>query len=244
MAKPSNPPLSSPLPWQLERLHQWCLEWTIDRALQEPAPPPTAPAEPIDERAQWQPPAPLPQGCIGLLAPRDDEPDAPPLYLAMLTDPARSGWLAIPFSRFTVPATPGEMISGRPAAALRVLALWNSRSLANSLTGWVLESLTDREVAQLSRAVSAVRATGRLPADLAATGGPPLTHPDDPRRLYLHEARQAMNRYAAPPPCRLFHYPAPASSADALPRAAEDSPEYGRPGDLPPAAPPSHDKAT
>lgn len=251
MSRPNGMTLSSPSARQLAQLHQWCVEWALDGALceqavaedpdnAENAPPAAVPSPAEDICDLRRAPASLQSGTIALLAPCDDPANqgaAPPLYLAIVPDPADGSLLALPFSRFTVPATPTELTSGRTAAALRVVALWNARPITNNLHGWTLDPLTPSEIDLLVRAYRAVQETGQLPAEMAAAGGPPLTHPADPRRLYLREARAVMDHYMRPAPTRLFRYPLQTRPPEALPRAAEEAAEYGRDADPPPDAP-------
>ncbi len=227
---------TSPTPAMVARLHRWCIEWQLDRALAATVKASPSPGESNDG---WgtdltRPTADLMAGSLALLPPIEgDTGTAPPLYVMLINDPANGGLLVIPFSRFAEPATLGELLGEQKPHALRVLALWNARTLARPahLRGWTLGTVTATEIERVTRAYRSVKATGSLPSEMKGAGGPPLSHPDDPRRLYLREARRLLNRYLGQPDTHQFRYPQPESNLDALPRAAEERGKYGADGD-------------
>lgn len=227
---------SAPTPAMVARLHRWCLEWQMDRALAATL---EAPAFPGKSNDGWgtdltRPTADLMAESLALLPPLEgDTGTAPPLYIMLINDPANGGLLVIPFSRFAEPATLGELLGEQKPNALRVLALWNARTLAKPahLRGWTLGTVTATEVERVTRAYRSVKTTGSLPSEMKGEGGPPLSHPDDPRRLYLRESRRLLDRYLGQPDTNQFRYPQPESDLDALPRAAEERGKYGTDGD-------------
>lgn len=175
-----------------------------------------------------RPPEPLCPHSVALLAPLLDAPSAPPLYVMLLAPENAPGVLCIPFSRFTEPATPGELLSGLDADALRVLSLWNRRRIASAsvLSGWQMAGVASSDAARILDACDWVARTGLLPPALTRSGGPPLSHPEDPRRRYLFEARRQVDRYLGRPGATAGLYALPAPDLSALPRAAEERGVY------------------
>jgi len=219
----------SPEPWMLSRLHRWCAEWALDQAIQEPTECASyADTARPDVEACVRPAQPLRPDIIALLAPLRGEPDLPPLYVAILGVSDSDTCVCIPYGRFSEPATPGELLSGEKTPALRVLCLWNARRLASpcALCGWVVRHLSGDEKADMRKAYASVSNSAALPEELLRSGGPPLFHPEDPRRAYLHDSRALVDRYLA---CigRAATYRLPEHDHDALPRAAEDREPYG-----------------
>lgn len=237
-----------PAEWMVARLQRWCTEWALEQALREdeqgaerPATPaldhgetPTVPGMP-----EGRPAGPLSPGTVALLVPRAA---LPPQYVLLLGAFDGPGVLCIPFSRFTEPGVPGELLSGMDADGLRVLCLWNTRRIATaeSLAGWVLQSYPEKEAERVRRAYAAVAETGTLPADLVECGGPPLSHPDDPRRQYLRDARQRMDEHLGTQGGNRRTYPPAPHTAWTHLRAAEDREPYG--DDLSPGTEERHDE--
>jgi hypothetical protein len=207
--------------WKLERLQRWCEEWALEQVL-------AADGEGLaGGRREGGSLLPFPRpvvmlhpGCVALLPPIGL--GDPPLYILVLGERGGDARWVVPFGRFREPATPGEMLSGLSSEALRVLCFWNARDCTERTVprGWVLEELAMEEQGRFLHALVVVRRTGALPASMARDGGAAVIHPDDPRRIYLHRARQQVSRtltgskglYQIMPPQRK--------------RAAEDPPEW------------------
>src|SRR5690606_38221849 len=112
-----------------------------------------------------------------------------PRYAALL-EKTENFWRAVPFSRFPVPATPGEIATGREDIPLKVLCPWNL-CLINShrlVGGWVVDHLSPEEKNLLNIAL-ALTPDQHPPAALKGRHGPRLTHPFDPRHEYIDQER-------------------------------------------------------
>lgn len=180
------------------RLHlqEWLHEWAIDRALRE-----TAPTDPVPGRTRPIGRTVMRPRDIVLLHPADTPSAERPVYVALLDGPESEAWLAAPFGRFASPAGDGEWRTGRAAAPLRVLCLWNVRHMppAAIARGWRAGRLTVREHAAALRVLRAWRGGEELDARTRACTGAPIIHPRDPRRDYEDEEAQWMDEAAADP---------------------------------------------
>lgn len=91
---------------------------------------------------------------------------AGPRYIAVLTSPQRGIAVCAPFSRYSVPATKDEWLTGLMSPSLRVLQLWNAQPCAvgSIAKSWKVLSLDE---GKLSRAVELYRHSVRhtFPAD-------------------------------------------------------------------------------
>jgi len=219
--------------WMVERLRRWCEEWTIDQALAGmPGPDVPAGSETgAQEEPVTVPAGPLQVGCLALLAPRVSDTRRRPLHVLLIGAGDGPGVLCLPFGPYTEPATPGELLSGFDAPGLRVICLWNARRLASAteLAGWIQDDISTEMQKRVRRAYASVSATGNLPADLVESGGPPLSHPDDPRRRYLREARQSTDRILGASRRSGTSYQQSKENIHARLRAAEDHDSYGSP---------------
>ncbi|MBU4460349.1 MAG: hypothetical protein KJ579_07270 [Verrucomicrobia bacterium] len=191
---------------RLRILAGWLREWTLDRALRDAvcaagaAGP--APAARVASISYTDVPA---VADIRLLHP-DASPSADrPVHVALLGRAASGFWLAAPFSRFAHPASPGEWKTGRRAAALRVLCLWNVRWMPPGavVRSWRAGRLTARERGSALRVLESWREGTPPDAHLRARTGLPVVHPGDPRRVYEDEETRMMDEAAADPDDRL-----------------------------------------
>jgi hypothetical protein len=184
--------------WQHQRLADWIEEWSLDlelRAVLEHEAADRSPASSRPPPGQSIPgltrpfDAPVEVGQIRLLSPRL-VPDADrPMFVAIFRAWEDDLVLVAPFSRFSTPATQGEWLTGRPTPALRVLAVWNSRTLPLSRLeeSWSVDVLTPLEC-DAAWAVFEHAISGRpLPETRALDVGPPVRHPEDPRLRYQGE---------------------------------------------------------
>ena len=173
-------------------------------------------------------PARLRTGDIVLLPPETATTRRRPVYVGLVgrqeTGVEDESWLVIPFGRLPLPAVPGELVTRRQAAPLRVLCVWNCAlaAAARLARGWLVGRLTEREL-DLARGVRDLAPDSVPPAALARRVGPPLVHPLDPRHEYLDEERllwfETPATGAAPVPLASGLR---TSSDTATPRAAED----------------------
>src|ERR1041384_8207069 len=131
-------------PWQRRRLARWLAEWTIDKHL-----PAVTPLKPSNPRAATLRRSPSPavrtprtraveeteiaESQIRLLYPQIPAARPRLLYVAGLREEAFDRFMLAPFGKFAEPALPGEWLTGRSEPSLRVLCLWNARSLPGSI---------------------------------------------------------------------------------------------------------------
>ena len=182
--------------WESRRLAQWLFEWDLMQA--EPAveddTPNSRPAAleglpdtcvaPVDNA--------IAAGDIRLIVPCGE---AIPVFIAIVDVTVEGSIICIPFGPLSEPATPDELLSGRSTAPIRVLCLWNMRTMTAKpmRDSWVADTLSNHELARLRRAIASYENTGQLPADLRTDAGPPLIHPEDPRREYRYRERERIN---------------------------------------------------
>ncbi|MBN1268004.1 MAG: hypothetical protein JXB04_00310 [Kiritimatiellae bacterium] len=226
-------------------LAAWLTEWYLDRILVEQSKP--REGQPVastgknaaDREGPGEPPG---LGQIRLLQPRLPATRERPRYVAVLETYADGSCLIAPFSRFSIPATTDELITGEIALPVQVLCLWNARRVpaATVSDSWSVGALS-AGVLDDAAAVRKSLASGTTPtAPLAARTGPPLRHPLDPRMEYLEEERAWMDEImgasgqGARQPLRYERR----DPADLL-KAAEDKSTYSAgPGAEPSAEPP------
>jgi len=179
---------------QRERLEHWLVAWEIDRDLRLPAQvsPGTGVQDlPVSPISAEPPPEP---GQVRLFSPEVEAANDRLLYVAVLAMGANTGLLVAPYSRFSEPCVPGELLTGRDTASLKVVCLWNAINVPAAVLArsWVVDALSENEL----EAAIAVRrhlvSEDVLPSELAERVGPPLWHPADPRRQYLDEERRTM----------------------------------------------------
>lgn len=232
--------LQSPPSWQTERLARWLHEWQLSQTIPQGDTTPPEDAQSKDDSMPASPTlaeqsndTPLTPGQIRLLKPHPEAPDDGPVFVATLKADSENSVTCIPFSRFSEPATPNELLTKRAQTVVRVLCLWNARivPLSHAEAGWLVDHLTDQEIAHFTHAFNTVRQTGGLPASQQTLGGPPLVHPDDPRRIYLRKERMRISLYLpeskhAEAPSMLRYPESGTRLPDELPLAAEDSEDY------------------
>ncbi|HMP72698.1 MAG TPA: hypothetical protein PKE55_05480 [Kiritimatiellia bacterium] len=228
-----NPsPSSTPSSLEAQRrlLAAWLHERHLDITLRDPAPPiPPATGLRYDRPppATWSSPRP---GSIHLLRPTPGPSSWGPVYVCLL-EATPSGIRAAPFSRYAVPAVPGEVATELPHAPLRVLCLWNHhlipahRLMPQSVASWP------------ARAWPAILAyhqhlAGKSPSPTPRKLhiGPPLIHPADPRHDYLEEERQRLHDHIHSPAALNHESPATIIAFDSIRPAwrlaAEGRPPY------------------
>ena len=183
--------------WQHERLARWLAEWRIELALGET---PTAGRMPAplraEVRAELGGDTGMPEaGHIRLLYPHLAAAWHRPVCLAILAQRNGPEFLAAPFGPFSEPATPGELRTGRAEAPLRVLCVWNARWFTPTVFrgSWKVDTLTGEDLEAANRVLAACEDGLVLPAELAGRVGPPLMHPDDPRRIYCRRETVRMD---------------------------------------------------
>lgn len=111
-------------------------------------------------------------------------------YVAVLGKWDDDTWLVAPFSKYSFPATPGEMATGISVSGLRVIQSWNTRTvhgklLARSYSFGKLDDAVRRDALALFRHEMAGT---ELPPEFASLRGSPVLCDIDPRREYIAES--------------------------------------------------------
>jgi len=108
-----------------------------------------------------------------------------------------ASYLIVPFSRFPLPATDEELLlnDGR-TDYLAVLQLWNARSIHALFLrrSWLVDTLTDSELATARQALAFVQTGQCLPEEILSQMALPIQSADDPRLDYK---AAALDRFAA-----------------------------------------------
>lgn len=91
------------------------------------------------------------------------------------------GWIVIPTSGFTVPATEQEILIGK-----RVYQLWNSFTASDEFAGqsWLVDTIPESGMKDLCEALLHVMVGDPIRADLNECMGLPITSIEDPRLEY------------------------------------------------------------
>lgn len=137
---------------------------------------------------------------IRLMAPTLLGPDVRDLYVLVIGVEASGEWRVVPFGPFPEPATPDEIATGRREPGLRVLCVWNARTLSASIIAqsWVADDATAEEMVAVRDVLSA-RADGRpIPPSMKDRIGPPILRIDDPRWDYMAQEGELMDGLATP----------------------------------------------
>ena len=113
--------------------------------------------------------------------------ERPLMGLALLKQ-GEDGWLVVPVSEFTVPATEQEILVGS-----RVYQLWNAFTASPDFASrsWIVEALPVEDIRLLAAAMAGVLAGEALSGEFAELVGCPIVMTDDLRLDYEREfARQ------------------------------------------------------
>lgn len=123
-----------------------------------------------------------------------------PLYFAVLGEWLDGLWLIAPFARFSIPATVGELNTGRGETdpkqdPLSVLSLWNAHTVPPEFAqeSWFIDTLSEDELENAWEVFRQVMTGKALPPHLLRRVGPPLYHPADPRHDYLAEEANGLS---------------------------------------------------
>ena len=96
-------------------------------------------------------------------------------------------WLIVPFSMYSSPATDTELqVKVNGGVGLRVLQLWNARSLLTQTLekSWLVHTLSEEDLADALTAWQWSVGVGELSEDQLARTGMPIMRRDDPRVEY------------------------------------------------------------
>jgi hypothetical protein len=182
---------------RLKFLDRWLKERSLDLALRnstaapKPAARPNAPAVPLAPK-DWN----VEKGDIRLLG-KDcvDVPARPLIYVAVLDLYDDEGMALIaPFSPYAAPATAGEWQTPIAAEPLRVLELWNARSvpLFRIAQSWRCETMKTAELKAAQNILRHIISGEIMPAKLREQTGLPVFQENDPRLAYLEEEIQLL----------------------------------------------------
>ena len=184
-------------PGRAERLARWLDEWRLEQELRQSDPDYARPVQLSQDESVLDyrfhqliapfDPEPIPRD-VRLLSPLLFEACNRPVYVAILA--RKVDWFIVaPFGPFLEPATKTEWDTGRTDLPLRVLCLWNARTLPAEIIAqsWVVDTLAPNEQ-QAAWAVFQHATRGvALSEDLLGSVGCPITHPRDPRIQYQAE---------------------------------------------------------
>ena len=104
---------------------------------------------------------------------------------ALLLGVSSKGWRVVPMSPFTVPASDCEILIGA-----RAYQLWNTCELPVKTVSrsWIVDTVPPEDLADVKSALGVMRGE-KLPEDLVACMGVPVTAADDPRNDYKRTFR-------------------------------------------------------
>ena len=102
-------------------------------------------------------------------------------FVGLLYKKLDDGWIVIPTSDFTVPATEQEILIGK-----RVYQLWNSFTASDEFAGhsWLVDTVSGPDMKDLCEALLHVMVGDSIRADLNECMGLPITAIEDPRLEY------------------------------------------------------------
>ena len=142
---------------------------------------------------------PVAVGQVRLLSPERTPDTDRPVFVAVFGDWDEGEVLMAPFSPFSVPATTGEWLTARTTPVLRVLEVWNARSVPNAALdeSWLVDEFAPAEC-KAAWHVFEHEAFGKpLAPEFEQQVGPPLVHPEDPRRRYQDEEVALLAKFQA-----------------------------------------------
>lgn len=135
-------------------------------------------------------------GEVRLLAPELTPSSSLPVYVLLLQEWAPGWKLVAPFSRFTVPATPGEVLiqehrnQDGATGILSTLCLWNAVSVPDRTlqSSWLVETWEEAVYKVALIVFETLRHGPPLPAAIESRTGEPLSgQRSDSRNQYLRE---------------------------------------------------------
>lgn len=131
-------------------------------------------------------------GQIRILAPKFVRNQDHIPYVAVIAQTDETHYLVAPFSRFPIPATPGEIMTHKDFEPVKVLQVWNARIVPEALLqlSWksdVLEEQTRQDAEALHQYL---QTKTPLPENFSSILGPRLDAPFDLRYTYLDEEEE------------------------------------------------------
>lgn len=224
--------IAPPDNWQGERLARWLLDWELMQAAGDAEEDTGEEVEALPEDCTAPPDADFASGQIRLLFPQGLDSEMVFIAIAGVSD---GECACVPFGPLAEPATPDELLSGREEAPVRVFCLWNARTIPvdDLPDSWVTDHLSDAGLTRLLDALLACRCTGQVSMSMQRDAGPPLSHPEDPRREYRYRETlridKALVREGSGQSADnvIFYEIESDKEPRELPKAAEDHDEYG-----------------
>ncbi|MEI7819496.1 MAG: hypothetical protein WCK55_01160 [Verrucomicrobiota bacterium] len=142
---------------------------------------------------------PVAVGQVRLLSPELTPDSDRPVFIAVFGEWDEAEVLIAPFSPFSVPATTGEWLTGRTTPVLQVLEVWNARSVPNAALeeSWRVDAFTDAECKGAWHVFEHDAFGKALDPEFEQQVGPPLVHPEDPRRRYQDEEVALLAKFQA-----------------------------------------------
>lgn len=109
-----------------------------------------------------------------------------PYYVAIIKQWDHGMILVAPYAPFSVPATTGELLTGRDHFSLATLELWNARTVPGFLLtqSWLVDELTQAECEEAFAVFANITSGKELPKNLIERAGLPIVNPKDPRLEY------------------------------------------------------------
>lgn len=170
---------------QCERLSAWLNEWEAELQLRKIAG--TSFLEQSRDAITGRPlDGPVCVGEIRLLAPHLLPPGQRPVHVLVASNWDNDWKLVIPFSQFTLPATTGELLTGRDETPWKVLQVWNSRTVPNEVIAesWIAANASESLLDEAWVVFRHLMVGTELPDAFASRIGPPILRPTDPRIEY------------------------------------------------------------
>lgn len=173
---------------QRRKLARWLAEWQLEKELPDESDSTSATCTTATSDSAFTVEATgvtLAPGDIVLLPPIGETTTARPVYVTLVEK--RGGqWTAVPFSRFSLPATEEELATLSDFDPVKVLCLWNAGTVPETVLahGWPVGKLKAADLKTMLAFLGGKKTS--LPDDRR---GPPLSHPLDPRHDYIEEEK-------------------------------------------------------
>jgi hypothetical protein len=181
-------------PTQREFLKEWLTDWNIQTAASQIAdedeyiPDGTTTKEQIARLKGLVNPfdANVSNGEIRILSTAIVPDSDRPYYIAVIKEWEEDMMLIAPYAPFTVPATTGELLTGRDHFSLANLELWNARTVPTVLLrkSWLVDELSKEECDEAFAVFANITSGKELPENLTERIGLPIVNPKDPRIEY------------------------------------------------------------
>ncbi|MCX6927552.1 MAG: hypothetical protein NT154_30745 [Verrucomicrobia bacterium] len=197
-------------PGRAERLARWFAEWNLVQKLQRENPEFAEPLRPNRGQSDMPCPDPAPpvapfdpelaKGQIRLMDPLLFAEFQRPIYVALIAEWGPNSFLTAPFGPFLEPATKTEWLTGHRENSLRVLCLWNVRTMSTDVLqrSWHVDDLAAQELQDAWQVFRHATTGADLEDRLLAQVGCPIVHPRDSRLAYQQEEASLLASLALP----------------------------------------------